>query len=95
MDRTIFLTVLDYTVRIVVLVIGYLTAEFVRKNNLEKWVRIGINCAEQIWNESGKGPEKKRYVRSLVKEKFKINDEELNILIDGAVAELNNTVWRK
>lgn len=95
MDRTIFLTVLDYTVRIVVLVIGYIIAEFIRKNNLEKWIRIGINTAEQIYKDSGKGPEKKEYARKMVKEKFRINDDELDKLIDGAVAELNNTIWKK
>lgn len=95
MDRAIYLTVLDYTARIVFLVLSYFVMEFIRKHNLEKWVKIGVNTAEQIYKESKKGPEKKEYVRNKVKEKFKINDDELDQLIDGVVAELNNTVWKK
>ena len=59
MDKTIFLTVFDYTVRIVVLVTGYIIAEFIRKNNLEKWVRISNNTPEQIYKDSGKSQERK------------------------------------
>ena len=57
-------------------------------------VRAGVYAAEQLYNATGKGKEKKEYVINYLKEKGYIIDEErisseINNLIESTVKELN------
>ncbi|GEM_PF-1995750 len=90
MTKEILMTIVEYGVRVVVLVIGAYIIEIIKQYNLEKWVEFCIRAAEQL-AEVGiiDFNERKDYVRQKVLEKFKISDEELDILIEAGVEELN------
>lgn len=61
----------------------------VQFNALKKWVKIAVECAEQIFKETGKGKEKKAYVVEFLKSKgIEYTEEELDALIESAVLEL-------
>ena len=61
---------------------------------LEKWkslVEIAVTAAEQIYNTSKAGTEKKDYVRAWLNEKGITYDEKtIDALIESAVNKLNN-----
>lgn len=57
------------------------------------WVRIAVRSAEQIYNESGVGPQKKAYVISFMNKKgIKIDEEKLNAMIEATVFEMNQAL---
>ncbi|NLY08516.1 MAG: phage holin [Tissierellia bacterium] len=56
-------------------------------------VKYAVMAAEQLFNESGQGEIKKQYViEYLAKQGFKLNTDELDMLIESAVKELN--LWQ-
>lgn len=61
---------------------------------LEKWtslVEIAVSAAEQIYNTTKAGTEKKNYVRNWLNEKGITYDEKtIDALIESAVNKLNN-----
>lgn len=67
--------------------------EKIKKDNLDNiyfWVDIAVNAAEQIYSKSGLGNEKKKYVLKFLQEKdLDIDEKDLDILIEAAVAEIN------
>lgn len=91
MDRNTLLVVIEYVIRILVVIIGTYLINLIRSYKLEKWVQIAVNAAEQIFNEKGLGEKKKEYVVNFIKDKFKFNlsISELDVLIEAAVKELN------
>ena len=89
MPKEILLTVVEYAIRIIVLVVGTYVIRFVKQYDLEKWVKFCVQAAEQIFNAPGLGKEKKEYVRQRVIEKYHISEEDLDILVEAAVEELN------
>lgn len=62
---------------------------FLKEKKIYNYVKIAVEAAEQMFNESGKGKEKFAYVKEWVKSKFNINDEDLKNIIESAVYELN------
>lgn len=89
MPKEILLTVVEYAIRIIILVVGTYIIRFVRQHDLEKWVKFCVQAAEQIFDAPGLGKEKKEYVRQRITEKYKISEDDLDILIEAAVEELN------
>lgn len=90
-EYTLYL-ILDYAIRIIVLALGTIAIGYIRKYNLEKWVRIAVQSAEMIFQEIGMGADKKRYVIDFINDKFKwfkLTEEQLDALIEAAVLELN------
>ena len=55
-----------------------------------EWVGIAVRAAEQIYNESGMGEEKKQYVLDFLADKgFTLDPNSINAMIEAAVKELN------
>lgn len=64
------------------------TAE--QQENINAWVQIAVTAAEQIFNGSGRGAEKKEYVIGFLADKgFKLDEASVNVLIESAVKALN------
>lgn len=56
---------------------------------IEMWVTVAVEAAEQIYTGSGRGAEKKAYVIDFLTEKgFKIDADSLDKLIEAAVFDL-------
>ena len=78
------------TYKVVPLIQGKVTAE--QLNQIAFWVQIAVTAAEQIWQQSGKGPDKKAYVQEFLAQKgIQIDNEALDALIEAAVYELKST----
>lgn len=58
-------------------------------------VKIAVQAAEQIFNETGKGKEKFAYVQGWAMNKFKITEDDLEKFIESAVYELNRKKKKK
>lgn len=64
------------------------------------FIQSAVNCAEQIINGQGLGAEKKVYVTELVQKylgehKYKISEEQINLLIEAAVKSMNTNRLEK
>ncbi len=59
-----------------------------RSDNVIKWVKIAVNAAEQIYNESGQGKEKFKYASEWISQKFNISKKDLKNIIESAVFEM-------
>jgi LL-H family phage holin len=54
-----------------------------------KWVKIAVQAAEMIYNESGMGEAKKAYVKTFLEDKgIKYDERQIDSLIESAVMEL-------
>ena len=50
------------------------------------WVKIAVNAAEQIYNESGMGEKKKEYVLNFLQQKgYTLDPEKIDAMIESAV----------
>lgn len=59
---------------------------------LKSWVRIAVNAAEMIYNETGMGANKKAYVIEFLNSKgYTLDIDTLNNLIEAAVLELKKS----
>lgn len=57
-----------------------------QQEDIKEWVRIAVTAAEQIYNGTGRGTEKKQYVLDwLSKNNIKVDSEKLDALIEAAV----------
>ena len=55
-----------------------------------EWVGIAVRAAEQIYNESGMGEKKKKYVLDFLADKgFTLDPNSINAMIEAAVKNLN------
>ena len=78
-------------------IITYLIVPLIRqkttkeqRENIYFWVRVAVQAAEMIFNEKGKGKDKKQYVIDFLTSKgINITIQELDVLIEAAVKELN------
>lgn len=78
-------------------VITYIVVPFLKskttkeqRENLEFWVRIAVNAAEQVFKGAGLGEKKKQYVVDFLNSKgIVITEDQLDALIEAAVFELN------
>lgn len=60
-----------------------------QQQELWGWVRIAVSAAEQLYNGSGRGEEKKAYVLDwLQKRGFRLDAETLDALVEAAVRQL-------
>lgn len=66
------------------------TEDKASREDLAAWAKIGVAAAEQIFQGSGRGEEKKAYVLKLLEDKgFCIDLESVNATIEAAVQQLN------
>ena len=62
----------------------------------KEWAALAVKCAEMLWTESGMGTEKKAYAVDFLnnlfnKNKVVITEQQIEILIEAAVQEMNNS----
>lgn len=78
------------------IIVGYVTTTylipFLKEKKLFVWVQKAVIAAEQKYQESGKGPEKKAYVIKFLKDHFNLTltEDELDLLIEATVKETVN-----
>ncbi len=61
-----------------------------QREEIEAWVNIAVVAAEQIYNGSGRGEEKKAYVVDFLKSKgFDVDTASINLMIESAVKMMN------
>ena len=70
-------------------IITYIIVPFLKEKKLYAYVDIAVRAAEQIFKESGSGPQKFAYVTEWIKNKFKVTDEDLKRIIEWAVYNMN------
>ena len=87
------IALLSAVITIVILpkVRAYLTEKLSneKRENLKKWIRIAVAAAEQMYNGSGLGQDKYRYVVSFLEDKgIYVNYKEVEALIESEVHKL-------
>lgn len=61
-----------------------------------KWVKIAVQAAEMIYNESGMGPQKKKYVETFLADLgISYDEKRIDNLIESAVLELKKELETK
>lgn len=61
---------------------------------IRKWTMIAVEAAEMIYNSMDMGEAKKAFVEEFLARKgFKLNQDEIDKLIEAAVLEMNNALW--
>jgi hypothetical protein len=90
MNREIVLLLVEFLIRLAVLIIVPLAYKLLKKYNLEKAVKEAVWAAEQLLKKNDPtGEKRKKFVEEYILEKFKIHKEELDVLIEAAVKQLN------
>ena len=80
--------ILGYVLPFILIVVAGYFAIIFRDKRIVEWVKIAVEAAEQIYNESGKGKEKFEYVTEWISKKFRISKADLKNLIESAVYKL-------
>ena len=63
-----------------------------QQEEINGWVRVAVAAAEQLYQGSGRGPEKLAYVETwLAKRGIKLDTDKLSAMIEAAVYELTGT----
>lgn len=78
---------------ITAIVIPYIKSKTTAQQQAEinAWVKIAVSAAEQIYNGSGRGEEKKAYVLNwLAEHGITLDEERIDALIEAAVYELKH-----
>jgi hypothetical protein len=89
-NREIVLLLVEFLIRLAVLIIVPLAYKLLKKYNLEKSVKEAVWAAEQLLKKNDPTGEKRKYfVKTYILDRFKISEEELDVLIEAAVRELN------
>lgn len=64
-----------------------------QQTEINAWVKIAVSAAEQIYNGSGRGAEKKAYVLEWLKQRgITVDEAKLDAMIESAVYELKSSV---
>ena len=80
-----------FTVVVVPYIRSKTTAQ--QQNEVNAWVKIAVSAAEQIFNGSGRGAEKKAYVLEWLKQRgITVDEAKLDAMIESAVYELKSGV---
>lgn len=62
-----------------------------QREDLVAWVKIAVSAAEQTYQGTKRGEEKKQYVLDfLTKNGFSVNEDSVNAAIEAAVKQLNS-----
>lgn len=80
---------------ITAIVIPYIKSKTTTQQQAEinAWVKIAVTAAEQIYNGSGRGAEKKAYVLNWLKQHgINVDEAKLDAMIESAVYELKSGV---
>ena len=67
-----------------------------QREEINSWVNIAVTAAEQIFTEPGTGKAKKAYVLKFLEEKnLKIDEKSVDMMIESAVKNMNNTFGKE
>lgn len=96
-------TIIQAVITILVFVVSTFLLPWIRQKigdgkteELLRWVGIFVRAAEQIYNESGMGVQKKAYVLEKLQEKgYNLDLEAVDDMIEAAVLELNREAAAK
>ena len=87
MEAIIALVVAVITAFVIPWLKGKIDAD--KLEQIKLWVTVAVEAAEQLYNGTGRGEEKKAYVVKFLQEKgFTIDPDSLDKLIEGAVFNL-------
>lgn len=90
MNREIVLLIVEFIIRLFVILAIPMLYKFIKKYKLDKAVKDAVWAAEQLLRKNDPTGEKRReFVEKYVLERFKISEEELRVLIESFVKELN------
>ena len=60
--------------------------------SIKSWVKVAVQAAEMIYTETGMGAKKKAYVVDYLNKKgYKIDLDAIDVLIEAAVLEIQNS----
>ena len=79
----------DGIIRILILLIMPYLLSFIRKYQLEKAVGNAVLAAEKIFNDPSMGELKNIFVKEYIFGKYKIKENDLDILIESRLEELD------
>lgn len=90
MDKQVILLIMEFLIRLFVLLLLPKIYKWIKQHNLEKAIKDAVWAAEQLFKKNDPtGEKRKAFVQEHILERFKISEEELNILIEAFVKELN------
>lgn len=91
LEAVLALAATVFTVVVVPYIKSKTTAQ--QQTEINAWVRIAVSAAEQIFNGSGRGAEKKAYVLEWLKQRgITVDEAKLDAMIESAVYELKSGV---
>ena len=96
--------IIEAAVKLVVAIVCVLIIPYIKRNfsmsqieDLRKWINIAVQAAEQIYNSSQAAEKKEyavKYINKYLDEKgLKINETEIDGMIESAVLELHNQLY--
>lgn len=100
MNETLFQMILTL-IPVIGTIITYFIVPLLKANidcakleQYKQWASLAVKTAEMLWNETGRGSDKKTYAAAFLDRMFNskkttITEEQINILIESAVQELN------
>ena len=90
MDKQIILLIVEFLIRLFVLLLIPKIYKWIKQHNLEKAIKDAVWAAEQLFKKNDPtGEKRKAFVQEYILERFNISEDELNILIEAFVKELN------
>lgn len=97
MSSEVFVQLGTIIISLVGAVITYIIIPFIKtkitaeqQKNIQFWISVAVSAAEQIYNASGMGKEKKQYVIDFLNNKgIELTPEQLDVLIEAAVYQIN------
>lgn len=90
MDKQVILLLMEFLIRLFILLLLPKIYKWINQRNLEKAIKDAVWAAEQLFKKNDPtGEKRKAFVQEHILERFKISEEELNILIEAFVKELN------
>jgi len=90
MDKQVILLIMEFLIRLFVLLLLPKIYKWIKQHNLEKAIKDAVWAAEQLFKKNDPtGEKRKAFVQEYILERFKISKDELNILIEAFVKELN------
>ena len=89
MSKETIILLMDSVIRIVVLLTMPYLISLIKRYQLEKLVKKTVFAAEKMFNEGGMGKFKNVFVKEYILTKYKVNEADLDILIESRLAELD------
>ena len=83
--------IIEAVFALIAAIVTAVVVPYIKSRTTAAWVRIAVTAAEQIYNGTGRGQEKKKYVEDWLKAHgVTVDSEKLDAMIDSAVYELKN-----